>query len=122
MEIALLPYAFPLFVFLLFCLIMLVVYDLCLKAKILRFKLKKQGVDGPAPSFVLGNIPDIQKIKSNVSAEDASTYNFNESLSLDCRSILLPHISQWTKQFGMFIQFFAIYKFAAGILEFSLLL
>lgn len=110
MEIPLLPCALPLFVFLLFCLIMYAVYDLCLKAKILRSKLKKQGVDGPAPSFVLGNIPDIQKIKSKVSAEDASTYNFNESLSLDCRSILLPHISQWTKQFGMFICFYKFYS------------
>lgn len=100
MEIALLPYAFPIFVFLIFYLIMYAIYDLCLKAKILRANLKMQGVDGPAPSFVLGNIPDIQKIKSKVSAEGASTYNLNEPLSLDCRSLLLPHISQWTKQFG----------------------
>ena len=103
MEIALLPCAFLAFVLLLFCLIMYAVYDLFLKAKILRAKLQKQGIDGPKPSFVLGNIPDIQKIRSKVLEADASTYNVNEPLSLDCRSILLPHISQWTKQFGMFI-------------------
>ncbi|KAK1357318.1 hypothetical protein POM88_050574 [Heracleum sosnowskyi] len=100
MKIALLPCAFLIFVFLLFFLIMYAVYDLCLKAKILRAKLKMQGVYGPEPSFVLGNIPDILKIKSKVSAEDATTNNLNKPLSLDCQSILLPHISQWTKQFG----------------------
>ncbi|XP_017233410.1 cytochrome P450 714C2-like [Daucus carota subsp. sativus] len=79
---------------------MYVVYDLCLKAKILRAKLQKQGIDGPVPGLVYGNISDIQKIKLKVSAADASTCNLNKPLSLDCRSILLPHISQWTEQFG----------------------
>ncbi|KAL1827572.1 hypothetical protein ACET3Z_005984 [Daucus carota] len=100
MEIASLFCAFPIFVFLLFCMIMYVVYDLCLKAKILRAKLQKQGIDGPVPGLVYGNISDIQKIKLKVSAADASTCNLNKPLSLDCRSILLPHISQWTEQFG----------------------
>ena len=116
MEIASLPCAFPIFVFLLFCMIMYVVYDLCLKAKILRAKLQKQGIDGPVPGLVYGNISDIQKIKLKVSAADASTCNLNKPLSLDCRSILLPHISQWTEQFGIFASFYILIFFFIAIL------
>ncbi|XP_074356345.1 cytochrome P450 714C2-like [Apium graveolens] len=103
MDIAL-PHVFPIFVSF-FCMIMYAVYDLSLKAKILRAKLRKQGIDGPAPSLLLGNISDIQEIKSKASAEDTPTYNFLEPLSLDCCTILLPHLSQWTKQFGKTFSF-----------------
>ena len=95
--------ALALLVLLLCCLIIYAIYDLCLKAKILRAKLRRQGIDGPRPSLILGNVPDIQKIESKELDSDASTSNLNEPLSLDCRSVLLPHISQWTNQYGMYI-------------------
>ncbi|KAK1368937.1 hypothetical protein POM88_035029 [Heracleum sosnowskyi] len=107
MEHALLFFAFPVFVLSMFCMIVYVVYDFCLKPKILRARLVNQGIDGPTPTLILGNIPDIQKIERlSVKREckelesDAITYDSNDSLSLDCCSILLPHIIQWTKQFG----------------------
>ena len=94
MEQTLLSFAFSAFVFSLVSIIIYVVHDLCLKPKFLRAKLLKQGIDGPKPTLILGNMPDIQKIQSKEVASDAITYNSNETLSLDCRSVLLPHISQ----------------------------
>ncbi|KAK1368929.1 Secologanin synthase [Heracleum sosnowskyi] len=90
MEHALLFYGVSVFVSSMFCMIMYVVYDLCIKPKFLREKLVKQGISGPTPTLILGNVPDIQKMECNS----------NESLSLDCCSILRPHFSLWTKQFG----------------------
>lgn len=120
MEQTLLLYAFPAFVvpmacmmdafrvFLLsmFCMMIYVVYDFILRPKYLREKLVKQGIDGPEPTLILGNFPDIQKIESKERASDATSYNSNESLSLECCSALLPELSQWTKEFGIFISFY----------------
>ncbi|KAL1827573.1 hypothetical protein ACET3Z_005985 [Daucus carota] len=105
MEQKLISNALALLVSLLCCLIIYAIYDLCLKAKILRAKLRRQGIDGPPPSLILGNVCDIQKIESKELESDAPTSNLNEPLSLDCRSVLLPHISQWTNQFGKTFSF-----------------
>ncbi|KAL1834015.1 cytochrome P450 714C2 [Daucus carota subsp. sativus] len=105
MEQTLLSFAFSAFVFSLVGIIIYVVHDLCLKPKFLRAKLLKKGIDGPKPTLILGNMPDIQKIQSKELASDAITYDSNETLSLDCPSVLLPHISQWTKQFGKTFSF-----------------
>ena len=105
MEDAVLFLAFPVSVISMFCVIIYVVYDLCLKPKFLRAKLVKQGIDGPKPTLIMGNMPDIRRIKCKELASDAVPYDLTKSLSLDCCSVLLPHISQWTKQFGMFISF-----------------
>lgn len=95
-------FAFPVLVLSMFCMIIHVVYDLCLKPKFLRTKLLKQGIKGPTPTLILGNVPDIQKMECKS----------NEPLSLDCCSILRPHISQWTKKFGMFMSYLSyIYSF-----------
>lgn len=102
----LLSYALAICGSLMCCMFVYAIYDFCLKPKILRAKLRKQGIRGPTPSLVLGNIPYIRKFESKELESDASTYNLNEPLSLDCCSILLPHISQWTNQFGMRIVYY----------------
>uniref|UniRef100_A0A166ILF7 Cytochrome P450 n=1 Tax=Daucus carota subsp. sativus TaxID=79200 RepID=A0A166ILF7_DAUCS len=105
MEDAVLFLAFPVSVISMFCVIIYVVYDLCLKPKFLRAKLVKQGIDGPKPTLIMGNMPDIRQIKCKELASDAVPYDLTKSLSLDCCSVLLPHISQWTKQFGKTFSF-----------------
>ncbi|KAK1382320.1 Cytochrome P450 [Heracleum sosnowskyi] len=114
MEQTLLLYAFPafvvpmfcmmdaflVFVLSMFCMMIYGVYDFILRPKYLRAKLVKQGIDGPTPTLILGNYPDIQKIESKERASDATAYNSNESLSLECCSALLPELSQWTMEFG----------------------
>ncbi|KAH7515574.1 hypothetical protein FEM48_Zijuj10G0041100 [Ziziphus jujuba var. spinosa] len=46
---------------------------LILKPKRLRSILGKQGIRGPLPSFLLGNIPDMQKIQNSSQPSDQST-------------------------------------------------
>ncbi|WOG84972.1 hypothetical protein DCAR_0104158 [Daucus carota subsp. sativus] len=84
MEEAKLFLAFPVFVISMVCVIIYVVYDLCLKPKFLRAKLIEQGIDGPKPTLIMGNMPDIRQIKSKELVLDAVTYDLNKSLSLDC--------------------------------------
>ncbi|XP_017253665.1 cytochrome P450 714B2 [Daucus carota subsp. sativus] len=83
MEQTLLCIAFPAFVFSLVSIIIYAVHDLCLKPKFLRAKLLKQGIAGPKPTLI------------KELASDAIIHNSNETLSLDCRSVVLPafHIS-----------------------------
>lgn len=77
-----------------------VFFDLCLKAKVLRAKLQNQGIDGPKPGLILGNITEMQKIKSIKLASDPSIFSLKEPPSLDCSSVLFPHFIQWSKQYG----------------------
>ncbi|XP_059435073.1 cytochrome P450 714C2-like [Corylus avellana] len=70
---------------------------LILKPKRLRAILRKQGIRGPPPSFLLGNIGDMKKMKSSPSkaqqkGEQAITHN--------CSSILFPFFDQWRKSYG----------------------
>ncbi|KAK1357314.1 hypothetical protein POM88_050570 [Heracleum sosnowskyi] len=100
MEQSLLSYAFSLFLSLLFCMITYVFFDLCLRAKVLLAKLQNQGIDGPKPGLILGNITEMQKIKSIKLASDPSVFSLKEPPSLDCSSVLFPHFIQWSKQYG----------------------
>lgn len=100
---SLLSYAFSFILLLLFCMITYVFFDLCLRAKVLRAKLQKQGIDGPKPGLILGNITEMQKIKSIKLAFDPSIFSLKEPPSLDCSSVLFPHFIQWSKQYGILI-------------------
>lgn len=103
MEQSLLSYVFSLILLLLFCMITYVFYDLCLRAKVLRVKLQNQGIDGPKPGLILGNITEMQKIKSIKLSSDPSIFSSKEPPSLDCSSVLFPHFIQWSKQYGSLI-------------------
>ncbi|KAK4593111.1 hypothetical protein RGQ29_017315 [Quercus rubra] len=74
---------------------------LILKPKRLRSKLRRQGIRGPPPSFLLGNINDMKKIKSNSSktppGEQAITHN--------CSSALFPFFELWSKEYGSTFMF-----------------
>uniref|UniRef100_A0A166DE79 Cytochrome P450 n=1 Tax=Daucus carota subsp. sativus TaxID=79200 RepID=A0A166DE79_DAUCS len=114
MEQTLLLYAFPAFVLpvvcmmdafrvlvvSMVCLVIYVVYDFILRPKSLRAKLVKQGVNGPEPTLILGNFPDIKQIGDEAQAAGAKTRDSSEAFSLDCCSILLPELKKWTKEFG----------------------
>lgn len=93
-----LPYVFTLLLLFASGLLVRIFSDHCVKAKILRAKLLKQGIGGPKPSgFILGNIPEINKIllelPGNISNKPPSV--------LECSSIAFPHIKQWVKQYGI---------------------
>ncbi|KAL2486205.1 Cytochrome [Abeliophyllum distichum] len=62
----------------------------------LRSALKRQGVSGPRPTLLLGNILEIKKARNL--APKASTNG--PPASHNCEAILLPFFDQWRKQYG----------------------
>ena len=63
----------------------------------LRSKLMKQGINGPPPTLLLGNILELKK------AQSATSKSFSETPSShNCAALLLPLFDQWRDQYGMF--------------------
>jgi len=65
----------------------------------LRIKkiMEMQGVRGPKPSFLTGNILDMASLVSKTTSQDMKT------ISHDIVGRLLPHFLLWSTQFGMYI-------------------
>ncbi|KAK4593094.1 hypothetical protein RGQ29_017303 [Quercus rubra] len=74
---------------------------LILKPERLRSKLRKQGIKGPPPSFLLGNINDIKKMKSTAS----KTQPGEQALTHNCSSAVFPFFDLWRKQYGSTFMF-----------------
>ncbi|XP_022753894.1 cytochrome P450 714C2-like [Durio zibethinus] len=76
-------------------------HGLVVKPTKLRARLSKQGIKGPPPSMLLGNIRDIKKAQSNVvkvpSTQRPATHN--------CATLLFPFFEQWRKQYGQVFVF-----------------
>lgn len=73
---------------------------LVVKPKRLRSLLTKQGISGPPPAFLLGNIMDIKKARPSSIAkaptsEPPTTHN--------CAAVLFPFFEKWRKQYGKYI-------------------
>ncbi|CAN4085195.1 unnamed protein product [Withania somnifera] len=66
-------------------------------AQRLRWKLQKQGISGPKPSFLYGNIAEMQKIQS---ASLKTSKNYGEFVAHDYTSSLFPYFEQWRKLYG----------------------
>ncbi|KAF8032213.1 hypothetical protein BT93_D1208 [Corymbia citriodora subsp. variegata] len=81
----------------------------------LRSKLRRQGVEGPPPSHpLLGNIPDIKKIKAD-EAQIARESGESGGLSHAWPSVLFPHLQKWRIQYG------PIFMYSAGHIQFLLI-
>uniref|UniRef100_A0A7N2LHN0 Cytochrome P450 n=1 Tax=Quercus lobata TaxID=97700 RepID=A0A7N2LHN0_QUELO len=74
---------------------------LILKPERLRSKLRKQGIRGPPPSFLLGNINDMKKMKSTAS----KTQPGEQALTHNCSSAVFPFLDLWRKQYGFTFMF-----------------
>uniref|UniRef100_A0A2C9V5Q1 Cytochrome P450 n=2 Tax=Manihot esculenta TaxID=3983 RepID=A0A2C9V5Q1_MANES len=86
------------FVFIVFFGVVIRLYNvLVLKPKRLRSILKKQGINGPAPTFLLGNITDIKKAQSSV----VKATSANDSPLLhNCAALIFPFFELWRKEYG----------------------
>ncbi|KAF8407458.1 hypothetical protein HHK36_006591 [Tetracentron sinense] len=73
---------------------------LFLKPKVLRSKLRKQGIDGPPPSFLLGNIVEIKKARSTVTKTQTG-----ELMTHNCAATLFPFFEQWRNKYGSTFMF-----------------
>nr|XP_016512365.1 PREDICTED: cytochrome P450 714A1-like [Nicotiana tabacum] len=74
-------------------------------AQRLRWKLQKQGINGPKPSFLYGNVPEMQKIQA---ASLKAPTNYGEFVAHDYTSSLFPYFEQWRKLYG------PIYTYSTG--------
>ncbi|XP_065859267.1 cytochrome P450 714C2-like [Euphorbia lathyris] len=68
------------------------------KPRQLRSTLQKQGITGPAPSFLLGNIPQIKSIHLQ---QQTTQQKINHgTISHNWPSTTIPHLHQWFHQYG----------------------
>ncbi|KAJ9705546.1 hypothetical protein PVL29_003547 [Vitis rotundifolia] len=71
---------------------------LVVKPKKLRSILRSQGISGPPPSFLLGNIREFKKSQSTA-VKDTSTDTHN------CAAALFPFFEQWRNKYGQVFMF-----------------
>ncbi|XP_019073978.1 cytochrome P450 714C2 isoform X2 [Vitis vinifera] len=71
---------------------------LVVKPEKLRSILRSQGISGPPPSFLLGNIREIKKSRSTA-VKDSSTDTHN------CAAALFPFFEQWRNKYGQVFMF-----------------
>ncbi|KAL3537100.1 hypothetical protein ACH5RR_000466 [Cinchona calisaya] len=71
---------------------------LILKPRRIRSKLLKQGIKGPSPVFLYGNIPEMKsiQIQTHSSVEGKTA----ENLSHAWPATVFPHLQQWRNEYG----------------------
>jgi hypothetical protein len=68
------------------------------KPNVLRSKLRKQGISGPPPTILLGNLMEIMK-------SQLTTPNSHSFVTHNTASLVFPKFEEWRKQYGMLIIF-----------------
>lgn len=71
----------------------------------LRGKLRRQGIRGPPPSFIYGNVPEMQKIQLLMAMKPP---NHAQIVAHDYTSTLFPYFEQWRKAYG------PVYTYSTG--------
>ena len=65
----------------------------------IRRKLRMQGVGGPPPSFLYGNLPDMRRIQSQALLETPSNHS-DQFVAHDYTATLFPYFEHWKKKYG----------------------
>lgn len=81
-----------------------------LRPRGLRSKLGKQGIRGPPPSFLLGNLSAIKRLQSKghstatKTADPTKLHHDGDVASIDheWHSKIFPYIEQWRNEYGRF--------------------
>jgi len=75
---------------------------LWLRPERLREKLRSQGVKGPKPSFLFGNIAEMRRIQKElaISVQELQA-GTTEKFSSDYTATLLPYFLHWSRIYGM---------------------
>ncbi|XP_022764435.1 cytochrome P450 714A1-like [Durio zibethinus] len=87
------------------CFLVHLYYTMWFMSERLRRKLWVQGIKGPSPTFIYGNLPEMQKIQLK---SVRSTPNNAEIVAHDYTSSLFPYFVQWRKEYG------PIYTYSTG--------
>jgi len=69
------------------------------KPNVVRSKLRKQGISGPPPTILLGNLMDI--IKSQPTTPNSPS--FEPPVTHNTASLVFPKFEEWREQYGMSI-------------------
>ena len=67
------------------------------KPQTLRSKLRKQGIDGPPPSSLLGNLSQIKNLRALTPQTKSTEHN---SITHAWTSNLFPHLELWRNRYG----------------------
>lgn len=81
------------------CLFLHLYNTIWLKSERVRKKLRVQGIRGPPPSILYGNLPEMQKIQLNTKPSKSN----HDIVAHDYTSTLFPYFEQWRKEYGTFI-------------------
>ncbi|KAK8582083.1 hypothetical protein V6N13_145071 [Hibiscus sabdariffa] len=76
------------------------------KSQRLRKKLCMQGITGPPPSFLYGNVPEMRRIQLKA---NKTRRNHSEIVAHDYTSTLFPYLDHWRKEYGQ------IYTYSTGL-------
>ncbi|XLU23276.1 hypothetical protein S245_059342 [Arachis hypogaea] len=88
------------------------------KSKRVRRKLIAQGIKGPQPSFLCGNIADMQRIQAQVNnfieapnngRRCNNNVNHHQFLAHDYTATLFPYFEHWRKKYGQ------VYTYSTGM-------
>lgn len=86
-------------------------YVIRVKKQRIRLKLERQGVSGPSPSLVFGNLPEINRIMSTSRPKKRDVSNQENLLQEDYSLSIFPYFKRWTKQFGIFYLLHFLFNF-----------
>ncbi|XVF24276.1 hypothetical protein REPUB_Repub13aG0113600 [Reevesia pubescens] len=90
------------------CILVHLYNTMWLKSEKLRRKLWVQGIKGPSPSLLYGNLPEMQKIQLKAVRSTTPSPNNAEIVAHDYTSSLFPYFVQWRKEYG------PIYTYSTG--------
>ncbi|CAK7340024.1 unnamed protein product [Dovyalis caffra] len=79
-----------------------------LKSERIKRKLRMQGIEGPTPSFLYGNLPEMQKIQLNT-IKASSNNQAADFVAHDYTSTVFPYFERWRKEYG------TVYTYSTGL-------
>ncbi|KAK9920181.1 hypothetical protein M0R45_028740 [Rubus argutus] len=87
-----------------------VLSQMWLKPARIRSVLSKQGIRGPRPSFLVGNIPEMQKIQSTITNKITlqKQPSDDQRVQHNWDSSMFPYLQQWTREYG------PVYMYSTG--------
>ncbi|KAL0341171.1 UNVERIFIED_CONTAM: cytochrome [Sesamum radiatum] len=74
----------------------------------IRRKLQAQGIKGPKPWLVYGNVWEMQKIQESAKQKNSGKNDGDEFVAHDYTSTLFPYFEHWRRQYG------PIYTYSTG--------
>nr|CAB3459190.1 unnamed protein product [Digitaria exilis] len=84
---------------------------LWLKPERLRQKLRIQGVKGPKPSFLFGNIPEMRRIQQQLAKSKQEQEAESNDFSSNYLATLFPYFLHWNRVYG------SIYLYSTGSIQ-----